>query len=87
MAKRAFRDDSTAIPTGEGYCAEPAETLQISGGLNSPARRLQNFLDGEVRRDETAGERWSTRRTVLFVTATCGAFWTVVFVATGILIG
>lgn len=45
--------------------------------FRSPARRMQETLGREFAAVED--EPWSPRRTVAFVTLTCGAFWTCVY--------
>lgn len=54
--------------------------LSLAGGSNisrhSPARALQQSLADQL--EERQPGRWSKRRTMLFVLAVCGGFWTLV---------
>ncbi len=66
------------LPVDETLKEEDLESLAINSGLNSPARRLQSYLENQW--DERAAEefvedRWSIRRMILFVFAICSLFW------------
>ena len=80
MPKRAIETEyETNEDLGDARSADAAP-LNVRDGLDSPARRLQNYLGDEFHADsEISASRWSPRSTVLFVAATCGGFWLAVW--------
>lgn len=62
--------------------ARPHPQLADEGaaGRPSPARGLQRRLDDAY---GTVDGKWSARRTLLFILATCGGFWALVFMLVG----
>lgn len=86
MAKRALKTEFNA-KTGMNAAAPTAETLRVNGGLASPARQLQSYLDTEIHHADDIEGRWSPMQTVLFVVATCGSFWAAVWFGVSMLLG
>lgn len=80
MPKRAI-DTEHEIKEDPGHAGTAdAVPFAVRDGLDSPARRLQNYLGDEFHQDkEISASRWSPRSTVLFVAATCGGFWLAVW--------
>jgi hypothetical protein len=56
-----------AAPRPRPHLADEAAPARAS-----PARGLQRRLDAAY---EYEGRKWSARRTLLFILATCGGFW------------
>lgn len=77
MPKRAYRNQADQADKAKSPEENARAGLSIEGGLHSPARRLQSFLDDEFHGEsEAVAGRWSTRRTIVFVVLFCGLFWT-----------
>lgn len=80
MPKRAIDTEYETQNDQDDAGTDRSAPLNIRDGLDSPARRLQNYLGDEFHADsEVSASRWSPRATVLFVAATCGGFWLAVW--------
>ncbi|GGD12960.1 hypothetical protein [Aquisalinus flavus] len=80
MPKRAIETEHEIDDDPENAGTAGSMPLNVRDGLDSPARRLQNYLGDEFHHDsEVSASRWSPRSTVLFVAATCGGFWLAVW--------
>ena len=79
MPKTARQHEDLVSAEPEYTAADTATVpLNIEGGLSSPARKLQSYLENHWDdREECAYEddRWSIRSMMLFVFAVCTAFW------------
>jgi hypothetical protein len=97
MAQRAHADVPHEVrnvigepaPTADAPAREfePLTVEETLDSLSSPARRMQATLGREFGAVEAEGEPWPLRRTVAFVTITCGAFWTAVYLVVRALVG
>lgn len=68
--RTARRDDSPMFVVND-----PSEAAAVG----SPARAMQKRLSRAF--DADATERWSGRRTLLFIVAVCGGFWLALYMA------
>ena len=89
MPKTARKQEELVISEPEYSAADTATVpLNIEGGLASPARQLQSYLENSWDEREEIGyedDRWSIRRMMLFVFVVCTAFWaSVIFIGSAI---
>ena len=79
MPKTAIQHEELISPEPEYTAADTATVpLNIEGGLSSPARKLQSYLENhwDERVDEGyEDDRWSIRKMMFFVFCACSAFW------------
>jgi hypothetical protein len=78
---RPQEPDQGAAPNGAGTASRPsakgvADPTPVSA--TSPARILQDQLSAGLY-DQSDEKKWPRGGTVLFVVATCGAFWGAVY--------
>lgn len=89
----AARRATVRQETQEMDLPSPARPALVEGGVydpagahGNPARDLQREIAaaaakgafGAAGHDVVVGDRWSQRRTLMFIVATCGAFWAAV---------
>jgi hypothetical protein len=79
-AKKSGQDDHRQDAPPSPARPHPQLADEAATGRPSPARGLQRRLDQAY--GEAEG-KWSARRTLLFILATCGGFWGLVFVLLG----
>ena len=84
MAGKTQRKD--VLPEKADNASEEAsltqERAEFDKGLESPARRLQHYLDHELGAkfgEDVMTGRWSMRRTIGFIFVTCSLFWLIVW--------
>ncbi|MGV6800870.1 MAG: hypothetical protein ACWA5L_02990 [bacterium] len=80
MAEQQIKQEVFAenvSPSADDLSVE-AEPLDVSEGLESPARRLQHMLGAELNDqfgEDVISGKWSVRRSVAFIAVTSCLFW------------
>jgi hypothetical protein len=76
MAQHAQRKEIPADLPGETQVEHSFEKLDVGGGLDSPARQLQSYLQDQWHEEYLEQTtKWSARKSFLFVLVTCGIMW------------